>query len=47
MVGEEPRGHIFPSSWLNPSGELTIYVPTEAKRTPMRISSCSFFILKK
>ena len=34
MVGEEPRGHIFPSSWLDPSGELTIYVSTYAKRTP-------------
>jgi hypothetical protein len=34
MIGEEPRGHIGPSSWLDPSGELTIYVPTYAKRTP-------------
>ena len=34
MVGEEPRGHIFPSSWLDPSGELTIYVSTYAKRSP-------------
>ena len=33
MVGEEPRGHILPSSWLNPSGELTIYVPKSAKST--------------
>ena len=28
MVGEQPSGHIFPSSWLDPSGELPIYVPT-------------------
>jgi hypothetical protein len=34
MVGEQPRGHIFPSSWLDPSGELTIYVPTYAKKSP-------------
>ena len=34
MAGEQPRGHIFPSSWLNPSGELTIYVPKNAKKTP-------------
>ena len=33
MAGEQPRGHIFPSSWLEPSGELTIYVPKYAKRT--------------
>ena len=36
MVGEEPRGHIFPSSWLDPSGELTIYVPTYVKKSPER-----------
>ena len=34
MVGEQPRGHIGPSSWLDPSGELTIYVPKNAKKTP-------------
>ena len=34
MAGEQPRGHIGPSSWLDPSGELTIYVPTYAKKTP-------------
>ena len=36
MVGEEPRGHIFPSSWLDPSGELTIYVP-KSKNTPEKL----------
>ena len=36
MVGEQPRGHIFPSSWLDPSGELTIYVPTYVKKSPER-----------
>ena len=34
MVGEEPRGHIGPSSWLDLSGELTIYVPTYVKKSP-------------
>ena len=34
MAGENPRGHINPSSWLNPSGELTIYVPKAAKTSP-------------
>jgi hypothetical protein len=32
--GRQPRGHIGPSSWLNPSGELTIYVPKAARETP-------------
>ena len=32
--GHQPRGHIGPSSWLNPSGELTIYVPKYARETP-------------
>ena len=32
--GQQPRGHIGPSSWLNPSGELTIYVPKAARETP-------------
>ena len=36
MAGEQPRGHIFPSSWLDPSGELTIYVPKTVKRSPER-----------
>jgi hypothetical protein len=36
MVGEQPRGHIGPSSWLDPSGELTIYVPTYVKKSPER-----------
>jgi len=34
LVGEQPKGHIAPSSWLNPSGELTIYVPKSAKTSP-------------
>ena len=34
LAGEQPRGHIAPSSWLNPSGELTIYVPKSAKTSP-------------
>jgi len=34
MAGEQPRGHIFPSSWLDPSGELTIYVPKAVKSSP-------------
>ena len=36
MIGEQPRGHIGPSSWLDPSGELTIYVPTYVKKSPER-----------
>ena len=36
MIGEEPRGHIGPSSWLDPSGELTIYVP-KSKNTPEKL----------
>jgi hypothetical protein len=36
MTGEQPRGHIAPSSWLNSSGELTIYVPKSAKTSPER-----------
>jgi hypothetical protein len=34
LGGNQPRGHIGPSSWLNPSGELTIYVPKYARETP-------------
>ena len=34
MRGNQPRGHIGPSSWWNPSGELTIYVPKAARETP-------------
>jgi len=34
LAGETPSGHINPSSWLNPSGELTIYVPKAVKRSP-------------
>ena len=37
MIGEEPRGHIGPSSWLDPSGELTIYVPTYVKKSPEKL----------
>ena len=36
LIGEQPRGHIFPSSWLNPTGELTIYVP-KSKDTPEKL----------
>ena len=36
MVGEKPRGHIGPSSWLEPTGELTIYVP-KSKDTPEKL----------
>ena len=36
MVGEQPRGHIGPSSWLDPSGELTIYVP-RSEDTPEKL----------
>jgi hypothetical protein len=34
MFGKRPRGHIGPSSWLDPSGELTIYASKRARRTP-------------
>ena len=36
MAGEQPKGHIFPSSWLEPTGELTIYVP-KSKDTPEKL----------
>jgi len=34
LRGRKLRGHIAPSSWRDPSGELTIYVPKHYKRTP-------------